>query len=559
MTKSIFLAATLLLITSIPKAHAQGDTPEKLQKLLYQGITKAYPAVVRMWGLDTVKNQQNSGQFSGVVVNPEGTILTVAHAIIPKHTYKVTFPDGRSAVAVALGRIASDELQNRPDMGMMKIITPGIWPFAKMGWSYSIKIAEPCISISYPETLNQSLPTVRYGRITALKNEWGFLESTCKMEPGDSGGPLFDYMGRVIGLHSRIAVSEDQNLEVPIDFYRQYWAALTVPENYDKFPDDSLDIMTDPESAKVISMPRLVNLNARFKKNLPKRLYAVVKLESSKNGKKESAVATVFSNGNKTFLLSKSSKVYEDPIVYNKDKETKAAVISRDQSNDLVLLQVDGSFKNEIKLTSLKDSSDLNLKDLGKFLVSPLPGDSLRASVVGSRYFALQRKFSSGYFGANATFIDKKIILTQINPGSPAELAKLALNDQITAINGVPITKPVQYGGELNQFSPGDLVKITGIRSGVEFNINVKLAVIPARSKHPADAFSGGKSIRRDGFKTVFSHDPILTPEECGGPVFDLQGRFYGINIARFSRTSTLIMPEFIIKRFIAAAIKEDQ
>ena len=70
-------------------------------------------------------------------------------------------------------------------------------------------------------------------------------------------------------------------------------------------------------------------------------------------------------------------------------------------------------------------------------------------------------------------------------------------------------------------------------------------------SNHPADRFSGGKSIRRDGFARVFSHDAIILPDQCGGPVFDLNRHFLGINIARFSRTTTLVIPADMILKLI--------
>ncbi len=64
---------------------------------------------------------------------------------------------------------------------------------------------------------------------------------------------------------------------------------------------------------------------------------------------------------------------------------------------------------------------------------------------------------------------------------------------------------------------------------------------------HSADKFEGGKSVRLDGFKKVFAHDANIKSDECGGPVFDAEGNFYGINIARFSRTTTLVLPAPVI------------
>jgi len=72
-----------------------------------------------------------------------------------------------------------------------------------------------------------------------------------------------------------------------------------------------------------------------------------------------------------------------------------------------------------------------------------------------------------------------------------------------------------------------------------------------APNEHAAERFAGGKSSILDGFDRVFSQDGIVRPEECGGPVFDAKGKFYGINIARFSRTTTLVLPADVIKNVL--------
>ena len=52
------------------------------------------------------------------------------------------------------------------------------------------------------------------------------LQSSVLMEPGDSGGPLFDLNGCVIGIHSRIGRSMERNYEVPVNVFREFWNEL---------------------------------------------------------------------------------------------------------------------------------------------------------------------------------------------------------------------------------------------------------------------------------------------------------------------------------------------
>jgi len=520
-----------------------------LQSQLKQGIQKAYHASVRCWGYDTVRKAQNSAQFSGVVVSKEGTILTVSHAIQPNRTYKVLFPDGKEVMAVALGKVGDPSMSLRPDLGMMKIITSGNWPFAEMGWSGSLKPDEACFGISYPETLNQLLPTVRFGRIADILNQWGFIQSTCKMEPGDSGGPLFDYMGRVIGMHSRCDTLEDLNYEVPIDMYRKYWTALHEPNDYKTLPAKADEIKTDPLAQKISTIPPANDIHKALSSVAAKFAGATFTLKSKMKDTEQTVLGTAFVADGKTWVLSKSSMVGAAPVLNMMGKNISLTVVARDTANDLVLLRAPLTLKGALPLRALNFNPNMTVNGLGAFLISTV-GTTHKTGTLGSTCFSLPQKFSAGYFGAPANFRDSKIMISRIAPQSPAATAKLMTGDQLTAINNVPLTKAEDYGTEMMKYYPGDTINVQVIRAGQPMSVAVILVQRP-KGTHPADNFNGGKSIRLDGFDKVFAHDTILKPDECGGPVFDAHGNLYGINIARFSRTTTLALPNEIIKNLI--------
>ncbi|MES2455344.1 MAG: trypsin-like peptidase domain-containing protein [Bacteroidota bacterium] len=567
MKKYALFSAIVAVLCVATTAYGQQFDRKKMEKTIHTAVEKAYSSSVRIWAYDSVTKQQNSAQFSGVVVSPEGHILTVAHTTVPGQLYQVFFPEGKTYLARALGRIGFKDQQNMPDVGMLKIIETGDWPYAEMGFSSSLKVNEPCIGISYPETLDQKLPTVRFGKITKTMIPEGFIESTSQMEPGDSGGPLYDYMGRVIALHSRIDNSEARNFEVPVDLYRKYWTALQKAEDYSALPVQQDEIPKDPLAEKLISIKELENLAGEFSSFDKQYGAAVVALESKVNGATKSAQGTLFSvsgariNGvakKGNYLLAKSSIVGTEPMVLRQGSPGwKLRILSRDRENDLVLMEVENPrlLTGAIKIKSFEDTDTVTFQQLGKFLIAPLAGKRSKVGVLGSRNFSLPLKFSVGFFGAGANFQNEQIILTRMAPSSPAEAGKLQLGDQITGINGVAISRPEQYGGELMKYLPGDSISIQGVRAGSKFSFRVGLRGMPRPAEHTAELFEGGKSLKLDGFKQVFSHDAVIRPEECGGPVFDADGNFYGINIARFSRTSTLVMPKAVLYQFIAASI----
>jgi serine protease Do len=509
----------LLLITLIFCVDVYGQ---------HAAIEKAYPATVRVWAYDTTSRQQMGAQFSAVVVTPQGDIFTAAHTTVPGTTYKVMFPDGKVTIALALGEIELADDPMVPDVSMMKIITPGNWPYAEIGYSSSLKPDQPCISIAYPESLNQPLPCVRFGRITSLRDERGFLQSTCIMEPGDSGGPLFDCLGRVIGIHTAIGIPESENHEIPVDLYRKYRTALGTAQKYNALPDITDTVGHDPLVAPV---PQYT---------LPDHLPAACLLITSKD---KQIYGTVFPHG---YIVSKSSMIGNEPEIHFNGKVIKGVVVSRNRDKDLVLLKV------QEKLPEGVASSKSVLLQRGQFLISTNVDTASTISVVGSLLLDLPKISSAGFLGASIAYKDGPLLLTFVRKNSPAAGSDLKEGDELISINGVSIDKAEKYYAELQKYWPDDTITVQLKRQGALYTKQIVLAWKPViASTHPAEMFLGGKSIRRDGFTGVFVHDAVLTPNRCGGPVFDMAGNFRGINIARYSRTATVVMPADIVYEFL--------
>ena len=197
----------------ISELHADFDVSD-LQGEIHQTIRSVQPAVVAIRGTRSA--------FSGVIVSPDGHVLSAGHAVKPGSRYQVILPDGRRFRA--RGKGSNPKL----DCALVQI-TGEIedLPFAQMGDSSNLVANQPCIGISFPGGQGtREQPAVRFGRIVRRARSGGMLQSTALMEPGDSGGALFDLDGRVIGIHSRIGRSMSQNFEVPIDAYKKFWNQL---------------------------------------------------------------------------------------------------------------------------------------------------------------------------------------------------------------------------------------------------------------------------------------------------------------------------------------------
>lgn len=172
----------------------------------------------------TVCVRIGAGSGSGVIISEDGYILTAAHVSGPAgRDVTVILHDGKQVKGKTLGA-------NRGiDSGLIKITTPGVWYHVEMGNSAAVKKGDWCIATGHPGGYKQGrTPVVRLGKI--LGTTKGAIRSDCTLVGGDSGGPLFDIHGRVIGIHSRIGGTIDANLHVPVDTYKETWEKLAAGE-----------------------------------------------------------------------------------------------------------------------------------------------------------------------------------------------------------------------------------------------------------------------------------------------------------------------------------------
>jgi len=523
--------------------------PKSFEKKVQQVFQKVSAACVRVSKYDSTGHRR-FGSFSGVIVSPEGLILTAAHATITGESYLVELPDGRKLRATALGRMPVT------DAAMIQIdIVKGKLPYCQVGWSYDLRINQPCLSIAYPASLNDlKNPVLRLGAVVRSVTPEGKMQTSCLMEPGDSGGPVFDLYGRVIGLHSKIETSLTMNFENPIDNYRKYWKALKKQVDYpaDAYPDPE-DIGTDHRSVGIVAD---IPLSEVVRAVTNKQKGASVRIKSSLGRVDLSTWGSVVSlpgHPETRYVLSKSSVVGDQPVLTTSDLKTlQATVLTRDAENDLVLLKADG-LEEGIVLQS--GTADLMQHKEGEFLISPSYGDSLRVGVLGNALVEV-KLMNRPFLGIMCIAPDSNTV--QIN-GFAVHLSQqygLQVDDVVDSLNGIRVTSAKKLNLYVSGLKSGDDAFFVLTRAGKKVRIHAQIQKMPKMANiHAADNFAGGMSLRSEGFKRVFVHDSMLRPEECGGPVYDLDGNFCGINIARISRTSTLAIPSSIILDFVLRAL----
>jgi serine protease Do len=167
---------------------------------------------------------------SGVIVSEDGYVLTAAHvAGKPERPATIILPDGRRARAKTLG------LHRTMDAGLMKITDKGPWPHAEMGDSRGIEKGAWCAVTGHPGGYEESRnPVFRVGRV--LLTDKFAITTDCTLVGGDSGGPLFDMSGKVIGINSRIGRFLTANMHVPVGTYRETWNRLVSGDAWGHLP-----------------------------------------------------------------------------------------------------------------------------------------------------------------------------------------------------------------------------------------------------------------------------------------------------------------------------------
>lgn len=212
-------------LAPLPKAFVK-NTPETVGEL--KEIQDHVKAVVKKVTPTVVGLQIGMAQGSGVIIDKEGTVLTAGHVSgDPDRPATIILPDGRRLKGKTLGG-------NRGiDSGMVKIILSEKdkleLPVVEMAKSSELKRGDWCLAIGHPGGFQKGRdPVVRLGRILEATDK--YIRTDCTLVGGDSGGPLFDMYGRVIGIHSRIGPVITFNIHVPVDTFRDNFDKLAAGE-----------------------------------------------------------------------------------------------------------------------------------------------------------------------------------------------------------------------------------------------------------------------------------------------------------------------------------------
>lgn len=234
-----------IAVALMVSAPVRPQTDVKRAKQSFAVIQNQVDAVESRIVKSTVALQVGDVSGSGVIISPDGYVLTAAHVIAGRSSRpcRVILSDGRRFQATILGANKED------DFGLIKIqegkdLTP-----SPMGDSAALRPGEWVLATGHPLGLHAGRPPVlRIGRVLVGPRRRSGQEARriltdAPLISGDSGGPLFDLAGRVVGINSMITEGD------------RWLASIHVPANLPKAVLNMMETGEDPTADDIQNAP----------------------------------------------------------------------------------------------------------------------------------------------------------------------------------------------------------------------------------------------------------------------------------------------------------------
>ena len=239
-----------------PPAPPPGAEDDLRRTAVVRAVETVSPAVVniatdrivreRVWGWDEgfftrpsarIRQYKTQSLGSGVVIDPQGYVLTNSHVVSQGASIHVKFRpadgvDNPQDAGLEAKVVANDP---RNDLALLKIEGGGPYPFVEMGSSRDLLMGEPAIAIGNPFGLTN---TVTAGVISATNRTVnlpsgpldGMIQTDASIDPGNSGGPLLNIHGRLIGVNTAVfGGGRNIAFAIPVDRVKSVIANLVDP------------------------------------------------------------------------------------------------------------------------------------------------------------------------------------------------------------------------------------------------------------------------------------------------------------------------------------------
>lgn len=175
------------------------------------------PIFRRFFGGQSSEQQRNINLGSGVILNPDGYLVTNAHVINDADEILVTLVDGRQTMARLIG------MDPETDLALLQIELDSL-PSIMIGDSDSLKVGDIVLAIGNPydigQTVTQGIVSAKGRKRRGISTFEDYIQTDADINPGNSGGALINASGQLIGINTAIITnsggSQGIGLSIPI-------------------------------------------------------------------------------------------------------------------------------------------------------------------------------------------------------------------------------------------------------------------------------------------------------------------------------------------------------
>jgi len=367
------------------------------------------------------------GLGSGFIISPDGYIVTNNHVIEDAKNVKVKLTDGREFKAKIIGA------DKKSDLALLKIDAKNL-SYLTWGDSSKIEVGEWVLAIGNPlgfdYTVTAGIISAK-GRQLPLSEYEDFIQTDAAINRGNSGGPLVDLKGRVVGVNAVIVSTSGAFMGL----------GFAIPSNIAK------KVITDLKlKGKVVRAYLGVTIQA-ITEDLAKSLG----LKSTKG--------VIVSDIAKGSPAAKAGLKRYDVITGIDNKEVKNPV-------DLKITIMNHSPEDEVVLHIIRKGKPIDIKvKLGS--EEQAPNYAAAQSLLGVEVAPLTGELKKIYpYG---------VAITRVYKGSPAYNAGLAEGDVILEINQKPVRSVLEFNHIVSKFKKGDIILLTIGRGGQAFLVTIRL------------------------------------------------------------------------------------
>ncbi|MBI4616606.1 MAG: trypsin-like peptidase domain-containing protein [Planctomycetes bacterium] len=548
------LALMVALAAGLPAAFAQEEDTLPRERILelessFQDVaTKARPSTVAVLGM--------FGMGSGSVIDPSGLVLTNAHVAAFARYAAIVFPDGTRLLGRRLG------IYFPRDLALFQL-PAGTYPAIELAAEERLPTGTWVVAYGHPGGLKPDLaPTFSAGQVTGTVKDvtvggildyTGGIETDLAIYSGNSGGPLIDLSGRLVGVNGAVNPLQGASYSLTMDIVRSVLPKIRQEKIY--LSDDLVIDPTDPAIAG------LFEAYDAWSREIAENWIAngwpgeEMPAPGREGGELERWAGRLLDR-----IESTRERIEDAPIWRGRHAEKREELLAR-------------SFASVFDATRMR---------------------TVRVSGSLGRTLCLGTVIAPGFVVTKASLVEKKgtiripvggeetVVATLLATNEEHDLA-LYQAEGIVAPAGDSGSEKTEVGSwVLAAGDGGDAIAVGVLSAGARpipadsasllpkalSKIYMKALLEILRSSNTMDEFADwleemqrGQELFELGnrprtYPKVLQHDAPLDVDQMGGPLLDREGRLLGVNIARAHHGTTYAVPIEVVREAFGAHLE---